>query len=105
MAIDVETGSITLHRAADEKIELVWFNDAGEEIDISTADLRFVVEKGFTLVPDLDPQNPRGRLLHFNEQHAISLGNYVSRYVVLLSDGENDTPLWEGTIKAVGFAL
>ena len=105
MSICVETGSITLHRAADEKIELVWFNDAGEEIDISTADLRFVVEKGFTLVPVLDPKNPKGRLLHFTEQHAISLGNYVSRYVILITDGEDETPLWEGTIKAAGFAL
>jgi hypothetical protein len=103
--IDHASGNITLHRAADEKIELVWFDDAGEELDISTADIRFIVEKGFTLVPDLDPNNPLGRNLHFTEAHALSLGNYVSNYVLLLSNGNEDTPLMEGTIKAAGFAV
>lgn len=96
------SGNITLNRAADEYIPLSWVDDQGVEIDISQADLRFIVDKGFTLVPDRDPNEAKGRLLHFTELHAQSLTK-PRQYVLLLTQGSDNTVLLSGTIDATGF--
>jgi hypothetical protein len=97
-----DAGNITLNRAADEYIPMSWVDDAGVEIDISQADLRLIVDKGFTLLPDRDPGNAKGRLLHFTELHAQSLTK-PRDYILLLTQGSDNTVLMSGTISAVGF--
>ncbi len=99
-----QEGNITLDRAADEYLPFEWFDDAGVEIDISSADIKFVVDKGFTLIPASNPSNPKGRLLHFTEAHALSLKSATRDYMLLLTQGENGTVLLRGKISATGFA-
>jgi hypothetical protein len=98
-------GNLILDRAADEYLPLEWYDDAGAEIDISQADLRFIVDKGFTLVPIMNPGNSKGRLLHFTEQHAASLKSNTRDYMLLLTQGTDNTVLMRGKISATGFAL
>lgn len=98
-------GNIILDRAADEYLPLEWYDDAGVEIDISQADIRFIVDKGFTLIPTRNPSNPKGRLLHFTEVHAQSLKSNTRDYMLRLTQGQDDTVLLRGTISASGFAV
>lgn len=104
MSIDA-SGTITLDRAADEYLPFERFDDAGVEIDISRADIRFVVEKGFTLIPTLNPSNPKGRLLHFTVAHAQSLKSATRDYMLLQIENQDSTVLLRGKISAIGFAL
>ncbi len=100
-----QEGNITLDRAADEYLPLEWFDDAGVEIDISLADIRFVVDKGFTLIPTTNAGNPKGRLLHFTEAHALSLKSNTRDYILLVTQGQDATVLLRGKISATGFPL
>jgi hypothetical protein len=98
------SGNITLDRAADEFIPFSWVDDeTNAQIDISQSNLTFIVQNGFTIVPGLDPSNASGRLLHFTEEHAQSLGKKDRSYVLMLREGDIDTALLRGTIKAEGF--
>lgn len=100
-----QEGKITLDRAADEYLPLEWFDDADVEIDISSADIRFIVDNGFTLIPATNPGNPKGRLLHFTEAHALSLKSNTRDYMLLLTEGTDSTVLFRGKISATGFAV
>lgn len=100
-----ELGNITLDRAADLYVPLSWFDDSGNEIDISNADIVLAVKNGFQITPDLNPDNPKGRLIHFTEAHAQSLGSNPKDYMILVTEGEDNTVLLRGTIKSVGWTL
>lgn len=103
MAIDL-SGNITLDRAADLYVPFSRFSDAGVELDISAANLRFIVQGGFQLTPGLDAGNAKGRLLHFTEAHAQSLGGKPRSYMLLLTEGDDHTVLLRGMIAATGWA-
>lgn len=96
------SGNIVLDRASDTYLPIAWEDDAGQPIDISTADLVLKVKDGATLVPDLDSANPLGRLLHFDETFAQSLKG-STEYMLLLTEGEDHTVLLRGKIKATGW--
>jgi hypothetical protein len=97
--------NITLDRAGDEFIPFSYKNKDGSVIDIATATLKFVVNNSFTLIPDPDPANATGRVLHFTEEHAARLGAMSRDYVLIMTVGTIDTPLFNGKIAASGFAI
>jgi hypothetical protein len=96
--MDTDTNTLSLDRATGGTVPLAWLDDAGVEIDISEADVTFYVKDIFTLVPTLDPENPKGRLLTFTAALAQSLGNRAHDYLITI-DGVPS----RGLIMASGF--
>lgn len=101
----ITSSLIELDRAADTLLPLTFRDKTTKQpIDISGADIKFVVKSGFTLIPEIDPSNPLGRLLHFTEAHAAQLSSKAKPFMVTRTVDGIDQVLWRGEIVAVGFA-
>lgn len=100
--MDETTFNITLDRAGDWSLPVSRFDDQGIEIDLSGADLTFVVKGKFALLADADPANPKGRVFNFTKEHAQQVGETPRAYMVLIPS--DDDVLWRATINAEGFA-
>lgn len=98
--------AIILDRAADEVCALDWLDDAGEVIDLSRLNVRFIVkslpELTFTLA--LDPSDSRKRLLEFDQAFSAALGRKAREFCVeaIHEDGKV-TILTRGTIATEGW--
>lgn len=100
-----DAGNITLDRAEDTFLPFAWQDENEQPIDLSGLDIAFVVKGGFSLVPDVHPDDGRNRLLHFTPAHAALIGGKTRDYMVHIHAGDGTQKvLWRGTISAGGFA-
>ena len=107
MDMDVTEKTITLQRAGDLVIEIDSFEDDENtiEVDLSNTDLEFVVDKLFRVVPIADPNNPKGRLLVLNEDHARQVAR-GARFILRENlPGDINNVLWSGAINSTGFEV
>lgn len=105
MMAKITSSLIELDRAADTLLPLTFRDKVTKlPIDISNADIKFIVKGGFTLIPEIDASNPLGRLLHFTEAHAGQLSSKAKPFMVTRTVDGLDQVLWRGEIVAVGFA-
>lgn len=98
--------AIILDRAADEVCALDWLDDAGEVIDLSRLDVRFIVKSlpQLTYTLALDPSDSRKRLLEFDQAFSAALGRKAREFCVeaIHEDGKV-TILTRGTIATEGW--
>lgn len=101
-----DAGNITLDRAEDSFLPFGWDDEDDQSIDLSELSITFVVKGGFSLVPDIHPDNGRNRLLHFTPAHAALIGSKTREYMVHVHAGDGTQKvLWRGMISAGGFAV
>ena len=81
-----------------------WKLPDGTDYDISAATIALKVKGGFSLVPEADPENAKGRLIHFTKEHAATLSYRPEEYHVVITENGEDALLFAGKISAVGFA-
>jgi hypothetical protein len=93
---------IELDRAGDKFLDFTYADQIGQ-IDISQASLRFVVRNKFLIVPGQHSTDLKGRQLHFKEAHAALLGNKDYDWLLIIDEGDIQTPIRRGIIRVTGF--
>lgn len=97
-----ESGNITV--PAEGGVEIPLKEQTSDttpvQVDISALPLRFYVKGRLDIVPDVDPEDPLGRLLTITEDEADNLGTSpVSFQLLDETNPDVPIPLWYGTIR------
>lgn len=103
-------GTITLDRASDASLGFRLRKQDGQLADLSTTDLKFIIDGGVEDSPPLlvvqaviDPEDDQTLRFDFTEAHAALLAKKTWNYMILLTSGDKHAVFKRGKIRAAGF--